>query len=379
MEADWERIRAEFPALAGWTFLNTATFGQLPRRATEAAARHFAHRDELACMDFLDWFDDADRIRSLIARLIHCEASDIAFTPNASSALAILLGGMEWRPGDRVVTLTDEFPNNLYHPAMLAASGVEFVETAWERFHETITPNTRLVALSTVNYTSGFRPPVEEISRFLGEREVMLYLDGTQSVGALVFDAAKIRPAMLAVHGYKWLLAPNGAGFFYVRPDVRERLAPNVIGWRSDSGWRQVDNLHHGAPEFVTSAEKYEGGMLPFPVLYAMGASLEMMLEIGPEAIERRVLDLAGQARAVLRELGAKLLYDESPHYDSPVIAARFEGWDASQLARELKARRVLVSARHGNLRVSTHFYNNEADLERLRRELEMLISSEGR
>ncbi len=374
MEPDWRAVRAEFAALERWTFLNTATFGQLPRRAVEAVARHFARREEKACDDFLDWFSDADRIRCSAARLIGAEAEDIAFITNAASALAILVGGLEWKRGERVVTLEGEFPNNLYVPAVLRRFGVECVETPWEGFNDAITDNTRAVILSTVNYTTGFRPPLREVSERLRERGVLLYVDGTQSLGALRFDVNEIRPAMLAVDAYKWLLGPTGSGFVYVRPDVRRELTPVLVGWRSHKDWRRVDHLHHGAPEFVGAAEKYEGGMLNFPSLYAMAASIEMMLEIGPAVIERRVMELAGRARAVLGGLGARLLSDEAPHYDSPIVAARFEGTDAGALARELKSRRVLVSARHGNLRVSTHFYNNEEDLERLRRELSTLL-----
>ena len=113
-----------------------------------------------------------------------------------------------------------------------------------------------------------------------------------------------VQPDMLAVHGYKWLLCPNGAGFMYVRPALRERLPPNIVGWRSHFDWRSVDNLHHGVPEPTSRAEKYEGGMLPFALIYAMQASIEMMLEIGPDAIERRVLELAHQTREILRENG---------------------------------------------------------------------------
>ncbi|HMF78411.1 MAG TPA: hypothetical protein VK604_22320, partial [Bryobacteraceae bacterium] len=103
MATDWAKIRCEFPALQNWTFLNTATFGQLPRCGTEAVRRHFEHRDELACADFLHWFDDMDHIRGLVARLVHCNAEDIAFVPNASTGLAILINGVAWRAGDRIV------------------------------------------------------------------------------------------------------------------------------------------------------------------------------------------------------------------------------------------------------------------------------------
>ncbi|MGH9672176.1 MAG: hypothetical protein ACRD44_03265, partial [Bryobacteraceae bacterium] len=140
MPVDWDAIRAGFPALATWTFLNTATFGQLPRRATEAVAAHFAHRDELACHDFLSWYDDADRLRAAVGRLINCAAGDVAFLPTAAAGLGVLLGGIDWRPGDRLVTLTDEFPNNLYHPALLARRGAEFVEVDWERLYDAVTP-----------------------------------------------------------------------------------------------------------------------------------------------------------------------------------------------------------------------------------------------
>ncbi|MCP5111348.1 MAG: aminotransferase class V-fold PLP-dependent enzyme, partial [bacterium] len=244
----------------------------------------------------------------------------------------------------------------------------------WDGIVEAITHRTRLVVLSTVNYTSGFRPPLGELSKLLRERGIPLYVDGTQSVGALRFDASEVQPAMMAVHAYKWLLGPTGSGFLYVHPEFRSRLEPTVIGWRSHKDWRRVDNLHHGAPDFVEAAEKYEGGMLNFPSLFAMGASVEMMLEIGPEAIEHRVMELAGKLRDILRGLGGRLLYDEKPHYDSPVVAARFPGVDPSELAKALHQRRILISARHGNLRVSTHFYNNEEDLERLHQGLRSLL-----
>ncbi|HVX67636.1 MAG TPA: aminotransferase class V-fold PLP-dependent enzyme [Bryobacteraceae bacterium] len=366
MAADWGKIRREFPALERVTFLNTATFGQLPRRAVEAAARHFAHRDETACADFLDWFNDIDKLRASLARLTGAAADDIAFLPNAASGLALLIAGIDWQPGDRILTLEDEFPNNIYAPALLARRGVEFVAAPWERFYEELTPRTRLVALSEVSYSNGRRPPLQEISRRAHAAGALLYVDGTQSLGALRFDVNAIEPDMLSAHGYKWLLSPNGAAFVYVRPSLRARLDPLVVGWRSHRDWRRVDNLHDGAPEFSDSAEKYEGGMLPFAVLYAMQASVDMILGIGPAEIENRVMELAEYARTALRRLGARMPADEQPHFNSPIISAEFEGVDASALARDLKRRGVHVSARQGRLRISTHFYNNEEDVDRL-------------
>lgn len=362
MTVDWNAVRGEFPALAHWTYLNTATFGQLPRRATEAVARHFAHRDEVACWDFLTWYDDADRLRAKIGRLICCGPEDIAFVPNASAALAILLTGLDWSGGDRIVTLEHEFPNNLYAPALLERFGVEMVESAWERFYESVDARTRLVLISSANYNTGFAPPLEDIAEFLRARGVLLFVDGTQSLGALRFNASRIQPDMFAVHAYKWMLTPNGIGFMYVRPDLRKRLRPNVMGWRSHHDWRNVDNLHHGVPELTTTAEKYEGGSVSSALLYAMEASVDLMLEIGPESIEQRVLGLAGKTREILRELGGSV-----EEFRSSIVAARFENRDISALARALKEKRVLVAARRGHLRVSPHFYNNEQDLEILK------------
>ena len=127
----------------------------------------------------------------------------------------------------------------------------------------------------------------------------------------------------------------------YVRPDLRARLRPNVLGWRSHRDWRNVDNLHHGVPELPSGAEKYEGGMVTFALLYAMEASIDLVLEIGPDIIEQRVLNLAEKTRQLLCGLGASI-----QPYSSPIVAARFENRDVSALARSLQEQRVLVSAR---------------------------------
>jgi cysteine desulfurase/selenocysteine lyase len=361
---EWEAVRKEFPSLTGRVYLNTASFGQLPRRVLEAVLGHFIHRERTAAIDFLDWFEDLQPLRKSIARLIDAEAEDIAFVQNASSGLALAVSSVDWQHNDEILTLHGEFPNQIY--AAHSTAGVLGVECEWHELETALTERTRLVIMSTVNYSTGLRADLEETVAGLKKRGVVICLDGTQSIGALRFSCAAIQPDFLIVDAYKWLNSPNGAGFVFVHPKLRERLRPNVIGWRSDQHWRNVNDLHHGAPRFGSTAEKYEAGMLPFACLYGMKASLELVEELGMEAIEGRVLELAGFIRADLAALGAEFSDCKGKCLPSQIVTARLPGVDAAVLAQRLAEQGISVSARKGSLRVSPHFYNNESDVENL-------------
>jgi selenocysteine lyase/cysteine desulfurase len=353
---NWPLLRAEFPALANWTYLNTATYGQTPMRSLAAMEAHFERRARLACSDFLDWFDDVDDVRRRIGRLLNCSGQDIAFASSAAAALSLFLGGIEWRAGDRIVTLRDEFPNQYYYAKWLGARGVELVEMA--RINE-LPLRTRAVVASTVSYITGYRPDMAAVGAMARQCGARFYVDATQSAGALAIDLEQISPDMCAVDPYKWLLAPNGAAFFYVSPALRERLAPQVFGWRSDRNWRSVEDLSADSPNLPDSAERYEGGMLNFPSIYALGESVGLILETGIDHIERRVLGLANATADILESLGAV-----AAHRNTHIISAKWENGAAARIYDFLRERRVLVSARRGGLRVSPHFYNDESDLE---------------
>ena len=251
-------------------YLNTATFGQLSRRVDEAIARHLANRRENACSDFLSWFGEHDQLRARLAQFISATPAEIAFLPNSSWALGHLLTGLDWRAGDEAVTAEGEFPNHLYAVEHLARRGVRAVRCGYDELLAALTPRTRLVVLSTVNYSTGYRAPVAELAAELRKRGILFYLDATQSLGALRLNFQEIQPDLLAVNCYKWMLAPNGAAFMAVAPALRQRLEPLAIGWRSHHDWRRVDWLHEGAPELMDGAEKYEAGMLASLPLYAL-------------------------------------------------------------------------------------------------------------
>jgi len=381
MSPGWPTVREQFPLLESWTYLNSATFGPVPLCARAAAAAYFERCDEHASLDFLDWFNDADEIRAKAALLINAEADDIAFIPSAGAALGWLVNGIDWKPGDEILSLQDEFPNNIYYPKVLEQRGVRFVEMplpggefSLNDFLARISDSTRLVMLSAVNYCSGLRPPLAAIGKALQHHPSLLYVDGTQSVGALRMDVQAIGADVMVAHGYKWLLCPTGIGIACIRPKVREWLEPSIYSWRSHRNWRDVDSLHHGRPELPCSAMKYEGGVQNFPGIYAMGAVLDLFFSIGPDEIEIRVLELADETRKVLRRHGGQLLSDRHPHYGSSIVAAEFPGVDMSALALELKNRRVAVAARKGRLRVSPHLFNNAADLEKLDQALDQFL-----
>ena len=349
MPLNWKTIRKEFPALQHWTYLNTATLGLISNRTRAAIDAHFHRRDQFGNTDFAAWWEDTDHLRATIAQFLACASDDIAFIPNASTALALALTAIQWKKGDEIVTLADEFPNQTYVTSLLP--GVRLIETNIDRFWDALTPRTRMVVLSTVNYQTGLRAPWETLIRPLRERGIFYYVDGTQSFGALLTTLTPDAPDMFAVNCYKWACAPPGAAFLYVHPERRPHLQPTIVGWRSDSGWRDQTNLAHSDPVFSDAAEKYEGGLLAFPSLYGLQASLDAMLEIGPAAIEQRVLELA-------RACGG----DGS----SNIVTIPLPPNRAHAVAAHLKQERIVVVARRGKLRISPHFYNNQADIDHL-------------
>ena len=367
----WESVRSLFPVLKVWTHLNSAAFGPLPTTAVDAMNRQFSAHGENASLDFMNWFDRLDRVRAKIARLIGAEAPDIAFCPSAGAGLSWFLRGIDWKEGDEILALDHEFPNNLYSPLVLERQGVRFrpLPAPRGRFEpeliiDSVAARTRLVLLSSVNYSNGLRAPIMEIGRELRKRGVLFCVDATQSVGALRLDLRETPVDYLVVHGYKWLMAPPGAGFAYVPARTRTWLPPSIVSWRSHRTWRDFECLHHGRPEFPDEAAMFEGGVQGFALQFGLEASVDLILECGPDAIERRVLGLADRCLEILRAHGG-----ENPAIspcDSPIVSASFPRRDPARLREQLEASKVAVSVRKGSLRVSTHFFNNEADLARL-------------
>ncbi len=370
---DWSAARRLFPVLERWAHLNSAAFGPIPSTAVKAVKDHFRARNRDASLNFMDWFDRLEQIRARIGRLVGAHSDDIAFCPSAGAGLSWFLQGIDWREGDEILAFEHEFPNNLYAPHRLDARGVTFRPLRVPRSGfgpeavlGALGPRTRLVLLSVVNYSNGLRAPVEELAPELKRRSVLLCLDATQSVGALDDDIGAIAPDFLVVHGYKWLMAPEGTGFAYIPPSTRDWLVPTITSWRSHRDWRNHEHLHHGRPVLPNTAAAFEGGVQPFPSIFGLGASVDLILGLDPAAIESRVLELAERCRAIVAGAGGVLHPSAVGAARSQIVTAAFPRRDSSDLARQLRERRVAVSVRQGHLRVAPHFFNDDSDLARL-------------
>ena len=282
--------------------------------------------------------------------------------------------GFPWRAGDSVVTAAEEYPSNLYPWMNLASRGVTLRTVpsrdgrVWvDDLIAAVDDSTRVLTISHVEFSSGFRNDLDALGEFCRSRGVAFFVDAIQGLGPHVIDVARTPIDFLAADGHKWLLGPEGAGFLYVRREWIDRLRPLGVGWHS-----VVGTYNSPAAEFTLkpTAERWEGGSFNMPGLQAFAASVGLLLEIGPEAVSERILDRAEAVREIARSAGWSVYGSDRPEDVSGIVALEKAGTDPNEVVRGLRAQGVAAACRRGRLRFSPHIYNNEEDLERLRQSL---------
>jgi selenocysteine lyase/cysteine desulfurase len=374
------RFRDDFPITADVAYLNHAAIAPLPRRSAE---RMKALADTVSQTGDRRWLErnaEVERVRGLAARLLGArEPREVALVENTSTGLSFIAQGLDWRAGDNVVGADLEFPSNVYPWMQLAARGVEY-RTVPERdgridpdeLLSRLDGRTRVLALSSVQYASGFRSDLVRLGAACRERGILFVVDAIQSLGALKHDVEQENVDVLAAAAHKWLLGPEGSGVLYVSDRVIDRVRPIRSGWRS---MRDQTDWTEFALDWNDGAKRFESGTLNMYGIAALGGSLEILLEAGPEAIERQVLALVDRAARGLADLGFTVISSRAPGETSGIIAATHPRHDASGLVRRLSERNVVVAARAGRLRISPHFYNTEEEIDRCLREIERTIA----
>ncbi len=368
---NWAGTRGWFPVTEELAYFNHAGVAPVSTLVERAVRGYLEEITRRGAFDYTRHTDrEIERVRGRAALLLGADAGEVAFVPNTTEGLGLVAAGLDWREGDRVVTCDLEYPSNVYPWWHLASRGVETVMVraekgvvSTERIVEAIAqPRVRLLALSSVEFGSGQRHDLDALGRVCRERGVLFCVDAIQSLGCLPLDVARSQIDFLAADGHKWLLALEGCGIFYCSARALDRLRPPVVGWRSVVDNQDYDRYHL---ELQPGAGRFEAGTPNTAGIVALGAAIDLLLELGIDAIARRVLALTDRLVDGLLARGAEIA---SPRGESAsgIVSFRLPDEPIERTVTRLRSQRIFVVARRGGVRASPHFYNDEAEIDRL-------------
>ena len=363
----------EFPVAKNKIFLAHAGVCPLPRRVAQAM-NDCANEATLGDQEefVLHRLDDA---RKAGAKLLNCLPDEVSLVGPTSLGLSMVAAGLHFRKGDSILIYHDDYPSNVYPWMALAAKGVQvrLINTRGLGIIRAVDvmgqvdESTKLVALASNHFISGFRLEHEAIGQFLRERNVLFCLDGIQTLGA--FPTHVDHVDFLAADAHKWLLGPCGAGVLYVKADLQEKLNPPIYGWHNV---RNPNFVAQESIEFRKGAVKFEAGTHGLVGVIGLLAAMEFALEIGVEEIARELLRKRSWLVNALREKKYAVLNAEPKIENASGITTFFQpGHDLTALHQKLTAANVVTSLRTDRkgqkyIRLSPHFYNTDAELQRV-------------
>ena len=374
LHSNEELRRHEFPVAAEKIFLGHAGVCPLPRRVAEAIS-HYAFNSTQGDKEALLPLFRIQQTRELAARILNAQADEIAFVGPTTLALGYVANGLPFRKRDNILIYHDDYPSNVYPWMALAERGVEVRlinvrELGKIRAVDVqgqVDENTRLVALASCHFISGWRINIPAIGKFLRERKILFCIDGIQTVGA--FPTTVEHVDFLAADAHKWLLGPCAAGIFYVRKELHEVLKPTVLGWNNV---RCPNYVAQEEIAFRSGAHRYEAGSDNLLGLVGLHAAMEMLLEVGIDNIAAELLRKRAWLVPAIQEKGYTVLQPTAPPENASGIVTLFKpDADMKELHAKLEAVNIftsLRSARSGQqyIRLSPHFYNTDEELRRV-------------
>ncbi len=369
-----ELRQREFPVARDKIFLAHAGVCPLPRRVADAVA-DYAREASTGDQEEFVYPAVLDEGRRRAAQLLNCQAEEVAFVGPTSLALSLIASGLPLRKNDNILIYFEDYPSNVYPWMALAEQGVEvrLLRTRGlgvirpEDVMEQVDEQTRLVALASCHFISGYRLDFEAIGQFLRARNILFCLDAIQTVGA--FPTTVEHVDLLAADAHKWLLGPCGAGLLYVRRSLQEKLTPPIYGWHNVRcpGFVAQEQI-----VFRDSARKYEAGTHNLLGVIGLLAAVEMILELGVENLARELLRKRALLVGALQGKGYTVLEaDAAAENGSGIVSFYQPGKDLTALHQKLLAANIITSLRadrsgQNYIRLSPHFYNTDAELERV-------------
>src|SRR5712671_5611875 len=360
---DWDEIRKQFPVTERLAYLNSAAAGPVSRQSAEAASGYYEKMMSDGDVHWNRWLADREVIRKKIAQFINAQPEEIAFTTNTSSGMNVIVDALADR--GEVISSQLEFPVTTL-PWMHRRIPVHLLpvvdgEVTIESIAAAMTHETGVIALSHVQFSNGFRIAPEALGSIKGRHA--LVINASQSLGALEIDVKRMKIDALCATGHKWMLAGYGSGFVYLSRELLEQSLPRSIGWLSVEHPFEMRNDEF-RPRHDTAA-RVELGCPHFAGIFSLGASIDLMNEMGAGSIQARVLELNRLLTSRLVESDWLVL---SPLHNDTARSAEtlVEVENPAEVVRHLFRHGVVVTEKPQGIRVATHFFNNEDDLERL-------------
>ncbi len=354
---DLAHYRAQFPVTEKYIYLNHAAVAPLSRRASEAMQHLAADACFHGSHHYADWMACYEGLRDATARMIHSKPSEIAIVKNTSEGIATIALGIHWTAGDSIVVFREEFPANQYIWQRLEAKGVHL---RWLSIYDSLDKideacrGARLLAISFVNYLSGYRVDLEAIGHICSSRGVTFFVDAIQGLGAFPIDVETMQIDALAADAHKWLLGPEGCGVLYVADYLQDEVDPVEFGWTT------VASYNDYASRDMTvrpDAGRYECGTLNTIGCYGVRAAVDLLNEIGVANVAPKVQALADHIAAGAKAKGYELLGHRTPATGAGIVSVRKAGLDSAAVLAKLKEKGIEAANRQGWVRFAPHFY----------------------
>lgn len=368
-----QRLRDAMPITAKWAYFDHAAVAPLSGPARDRITAWAAEASAEGDTNWLAWDREVEKTRRTAGKLIGAAPEEIALVPSTTAGINLVAEGLDWREGDNVVVLADEFPSNLYPWMQQAWRGVETrtVPTDCGRINPdelraACDARTRVVSVSWVGYATGYRQPLDVIAEIAHSAGALFFLDAIQGLGVFPLDVGQTPIDFLAADGHKWMLGPEGAGIAYIRREHLEILRPMGVGWHSVVGSTDYTKIELN---LKPSADRYEGGSANMPGHLAMGASLELLTAQPTSDVAAAVLDVTDYLCDRLASVGAGVASHRAAEPDghdprSGIVVADVA--DPVAARKRLLEAGCVTSVRGGRLRMSPHGYTSYDDVDRL-------------
>lgn len=369
---DLSNVRAEFPITRSRAYLNNASIAPASTPVLSAMGYFMGDVRDNGRNRYPKWCDYAETaIKTRVARLIGAKRNEIAFVKNTTEGLITVANGLDWRDGDNVVLPDIEYPSNVYCWMRLAKLGVaiRWVKSRDGRINledisSQIDARTRLVSLSAVQFSNGFKQDLAAVSELCQKRKVLLNVDAIQWVGNQQLDLSEIHIDFLSFGGHKWLLSPIGTGIFYCNEKSLDLLDPPNVGYHTvDRGEAHMDYIL----DYRDGAARFEEALSNFPGIWGLDAAVRMHLSVTPKAAQDRIGTLVAHAEEGLKGMGWRILSPRNHDSErSGLLSFTKDDLDVDATVERLNAAGVDLAVRAGALRISPSFYNDEDDIARL-------------